>query len=179
MINNLRFSNPWILVTQGAIMIIFGIIAIVNPEVTLKAIVQFFGILLLLAGVFFVVMTKSKSQNISDFWFYEGLANIIIGLLFIIFPSFVVNLFVIILGIITLIFGIINLNLIIRHKPYIFWLSILRNVILVAVGLLFILVPFKGASVIINVIGLVAVIYGIITSIGAYQAFQLNNKSGT
>src|SRR6056297_1172180 len=175
MMNNLRFSNPWILVTQGAIMIIFGIIAIVNPEVTLKAIVQFFGILLLLVGLFFVIITKSKFKEISEFWFYDGLANIIIGLLVIIFPSFVVNLFVIILGIIALIFGIITLNLIVKHKPRIFWLSIIRNVILIAVGLLFILVPFQGASVIINVIGLVALFYGVITSISAYKAFQLQD----
>lgn len=177
--NNLRFSNPWILVIQAAIMIIFGTVALVNPEVTLKAIVQFFGILLVLAGLFLVVMTKSKFGEISDFWFYEGLANIIIGLIFIIFPSFVVNLFVIILGIITLILGIINLNFIIKNKPHIFWLSILRNVILVAVGLLFILVPFKGASVIINVIGLVALVYGTITSIAAYRAFRIKKKTGT
>lgn len=174
MMNNLRFSNPWFLVIQAAITIIFGIIALVNPEITLKAIVQFFGILLLIAGIFFVVITKSKFGEISDFWFYEGLANIMIGLIFIVFPSFVVNLFVIILGIIALILGIINLNFIIKNKPYFFWLSILRNIILVAFGLLFILVPFKGAAVIINVIGLVALFYGIITSIAAYKAFQLN-----
>ncbi len=173
--NNLRFNHPWFLVIQAAIMIIFGIIAIVNPEVTLKAIVQFFGILLLGVGLLLVIINKSKFREISDFWFYEGLANILIGLIFIIFPSFVVNLFVIILGIIALIFGIINLNFIIKNKPYLFWLSILRNLILVAFGLLFILVPFKGAAVIINVVGLVALFYGIITSIAAYKAFQLQN----
>lgn len=174
MVNNLRFTNPWFLVVQATIAIIFGIIALVNPEITLKAIVQFFGILFLVAGVFFVIMTRSNFRNLSDFWFYEGIADIIIGLLFIIFPALVVNVFVIILGMVALILGIVNLNIIVKRKPYFFWLSILRNIILVAFGVLFIVVPFEGAAVIINIIGLVALIYGIATSIAAYKAFQLN-----
>jgi uncharacterized membrane protein HdeD (DUF308 family) len=174
MMNNLRFTNPWFLVVQATITVVFGIIALVNPEITLKAIVQFFGILFLIAGIFFVIFTRSNFKRISDFWFYEGIADIIIGLLFIIFPAFVVNVFVIILGIVALILGIVNLNTIIKRKPYFFWLSILRNIILVTFGVLFIVVPFEGATVIINIIGLVALIYGITTSFAAYKAFQLD-----
>ncbi|MGM0408463.1 MAG: HdeD family acid-resistance protein [Bacteroidota bacterium] len=172
--DNLRFTNPWFLGIQGTIMIIFGTIALVNPELTLKAIVQFFGLLLLIAGIFLVLITKSKYKEMPDFWFYEGIVNIIIGLLFLVFPSFVVNVFVIILGILALLIGIINLNFIIKTKPYFFWLSIIRNIILIAFGLLFLLVPFQGAVVIINIIGFVALFYGIVTSITAYKFFQLN-----
>jgi uncharacterized membrane protein HdeD (DUF308 family) len=174
MMNNLRFTNPWFLVVQATIAILFGVIALVNPEITLKAIVQFFGILFVVAGLFFIILNRSNLSRLSNFWFYEGIADIIIGLLFIIFPAFVVNVFVIILGIVALILGIINLNFILKSKPYFFWLSILRNAILVVFGVLFIVVPFEGASVIINIIGLVALIYGVSTSIAAYKAFQLN-----
>ncbi|MFO7827918.1 MAG: DUF308 domain-containing protein, partial [Bacteroidales bacterium] len=75
--DNLRFTNPWFLGIQGTIMIIFGTIALVNPELTLKAIVQFFGLLLLIAGIFLVLITKSKYKEMPDFWFYEGIVNII------------------------------------------------------------------------------------------------------
>lgn len=172
--DNLRFSNFWFLGMLGIFMMIFGIIALVSPELTLKAIVQFFGILFLLVGIFLVLITKSKFKEMPDFWFYEGIVNIIIGLLFLIFPSLVVNLFVIILGIIALLIGIINLNFIIKTTPNFFWLSIIRNIILVAFGLLFLLVPFQGAVVIVNIIGLVALFYGIVTSITAYKFFNLN-----
>lgn len=172
--NNLRFTNHWFLSVQGIIMVVFGLIALISPELTLKAIVQFFGILLLMAGVFLILMTKSRVNNMGDFWFYEGLLNVIIGLLFLIFPSFVVNLFLIILGVIALLIGLINLNFIIKTKPPFFWLNIIRNIILVAFGLLFLLVPFQGAVVIINIIGLVALFYGVVSLITAYKFYKLN-----
>ncbi|HSH50741.1 MAG TPA: DUF308 domain-containing protein [Bacteroidales bacterium] len=174
--NNLRFTNPWFLTVQGIVMIVLGLIALINPELTLKAIVQFIGILFLLAGIFLILVNKRGANNRSDFWLYEGILNSIIGLLFLIFPSFVVNLFVIILGIIALIMGIINLNFILKIRPYYFWLSLLRNVILIIFGLLFLFVPFQGAVVIINIIGLVALFYGIVSLITAYKFYQLNQS---
>lgn len=172
--NNLRFTNPWFLSVQGIIMIILGLIALINPELTLKAIVQFFGILFLIAGVFLIIINKKSVNNGSDFWFYEGILNSIIGLLFLIFPSFVANLFVIILGMIALVMGIVNLNFIIKIRPHYFWLSLLRNMVLIIFGLLFLFVPFQGAVVIINIIGLVALFYGIVSLITAYKFYQLN-----
>ncbi|HKL07767.1 MAG TPA: DUF308 domain-containing protein [Bacteroidales bacterium] len=172
--NNLRFTNPWFLSVQGIIMIVLGLIALINPELTLKAIVQLFGILFLIAGVFLIIINKQRVNSGSNFWFYEGILNTIIGLLFLIFPSFVVNLFVIILGIIALVMGIINLNFIIKIRPPYFWLSLLRNIILIIFGLLFLFVPFQGAVVIINIIGVVALFYGVVSLITAYKFYHFN-----
>ncbi|MDK2977870.1 MAG: hypothetical protein PWP52_584 [Bacteroidales bacterium] len=174
--NNLRFTNPWFLSSQGIVMIVLGLIALINPELTLKAIVQFMGILFLIAGVILIILNKKNVNNGSEFWFYEGILNSIIGLLFLIFPSFVVNLFVIIIGIIALVMGIINLNFIIKIRPYYFWLSLLRNIIVAIFGLLFLFVPFQGAVVIINIIGFVALFYGIVSLITAYKFYQLNKS---
>ncbi|MGC9375614.1 MAG: HdeD family acid-resistance protein [Bacteroidales bacterium] len=174
--NNLRFTNPWFLSVQGVVMIVLGLIALINPELTLKAIVQFIGILFLMGGIFLIILNKKGASNRSEFWFYEGILNSIIGLLFLIFPSFVVNLFVIILGIIALVMGIINLNFILKIRPYYFWLSLLRSVILILFGLLFLFVPFQGAVVIVNIIGFVSLFYGIISLLTAYKFYQLNQS---
>lgn len=174
--NNLRFTNPWFLSSQGIVMVVLGLIALINPELTLKAIIQFIGILFLVAGIFLIILNKKGVYNRSDFWFYEGILNSIIGLLFLIFPSFVVNLFVVILGIIALVMGIINLNFILKIRPHYFWLSLLRNVILILFGLLFLFVPFQGAVVIVNIIGFVSLFYGIISLLTAYKFYQLNKS---
>lgn len=173
---NLRFNNPWIIGLQGLTMIILGIAAIVNPEITLKTITRFFGIILLISGVFLVVLSKSKSKKLPVFWLYEGLVNIVIGLLFIFFPAFVANIFVVIIGILALIIGIRNLWFMINNKPDFILLGLIRNIILIAFGLLFLFVPFKGAMVIINIIGFVALFYGTVTLIMAYKLHQLNSS---
>lgn len=160
----------------GLIMMVFGIAAIVNPEITLKAITRFFGILLFLSGVFLLILANSEKQKLPRFWFYEGLANIIVGLLFILIPALIANIFVILLGLISLIIGGRNLWLLINNKPDFLLLGILRNTILVIFGLLFLFVPFEGAMVIINLIGFVSVIYGAITLYLTYKLFKLNNS---
>jgi uncharacterized membrane protein HdeD (DUF308 family) len=168
---NLRFNNPWVICTQGLIMIIFGIAAIVNPEITLKTITRFFGIILLISGVFLVVLSKSESKNLPVFWLYEGVINIVIGLLFIFLPAFVANILVILIGLVSLIVGIRNLWFIINHKPEYMKIGIIRNLILIAFGFIFLFVPFKSAVVIVNLLGIVAIIYGLITLYYSYKLF--------
>ncbi|MDA3905070.1 MAG: DUF308 domain-containing protein, partial [Bacteroidales bacterium] len=139
---NLRFNNQWIIGIQGLIMIIFGIAALVNPEITLKTITRFFGIILLISGVFLVVLSKSESKNLPVFWLYEGVINIVIGLLFIFIPALVANILVILIGLASLIVGIRNLWFIINHKPEYMKIGIIRNLILIAFGFIFLFVPF-------------------------------------
>lgn len=170
---NARFNNPWFIGMIGLIMMIFGVAAIMNPEITLKTITRFFGVLLLLSGVFLLILSNSRKQNLPRFWFYEGVANIIVGLLFIVMPAFIANIFVILIGLISLIVGGRNLWLMVNNKPDFLLLGIIRNTILVILGLLFLFVPFEGAMVIINVLGIVSIIYGIITLYLTYKLFQL------
>lgn len=170
---NFRFNNPWVIGAQGLIMIIFGIAAVVNPEITIKAITRFFGILLLLSGVFLLFLTNSKTNSLPAFWMYEGVANIVIGLLFILFPAFIANIFVFFVGLLALIIGVRNLWFLVNNKPQLVLLGLIRNAILVTFGLLFLFVPFQGAVVIINMIGFVALIYGTVTVVMAYKLFQI------
>jgi uncharacterized membrane protein HdeD (DUF308 family) len=174
----MRFNNPWVIGIQGLVMIIFGIAAVVNPEITLKTITRFFGILLVISGLFLLVLTKSEKNDLSEFWFYEGVANIVVGLLFILIPKLIANIFVILVGLIALIIGVRNLWLLVKNKPEFFLLGLIRNAILVTFGLLFLFVPFQGAMVIVNIIGFVSLIYGLVTIIMAYRILK-SNKSGS
>lgn len=168
--SEIRFNNPWIISIQGLIMLIFGIAAIINPEITIKTITQVFGILLLLSGVFLLILKKSK--DLPEFWFYEGIANILIGLFFLIFPAFVANIFVILIGIIALAIGLRNLWVLFNNKPNFKNLSFLRNFILVAFGLLFLFVPFESAVAFVNIVAIAAILYGLVTLYTAYKLFK-------
>jgi uncharacterized membrane protein HdeD (DUF308 family) len=172
----LQLYNPWIIGIYGLIMFIFGIAAIIYSELTLSVITRFFGILLLLNGVFYVILTKFKSTDIPDYWSYEGLVHIVIGLLFILIPTLVANIFVILIGLLSLIIGIKNIWFLTKNKPEFMKLTLLRNLILVVLGMLLIFVPIKSAVVIINIIGLLAFIYGAVTLFTAYKLFELKKE---
>ena len=172
----MRYNNPYIIGIIGVIMTIFGIAAIVNPEITLKTIIRFFGIIILISGIFLVILIKWKSNDLPEFWFYEGIANIIIGLLFVFLPAFITNIFVIFIGLLTLIVGIRNLSVLVRDKHQFLITGLIRNIILIGFGLLFLFVPFKGAKLIINIIGIFALLYGVVTVYSSYKLFQLRSS---
>ncbi|MDA3905698.1 MAG: DUF308 domain-containing protein, partial [Bacteroidales bacterium] len=67
--------------------------------------------------------------------------------------------------------GIRNLWFIINHKPEYMKIGIIRNLILIAFGFIFLFVPFKSAVVIVNLLGIVAIIYGLITLYYSYKLF--------
>jgi len=172
MSDRISINNPWITALQGALMVIFGLAALVNPEITLQAVTRFFGAIMVIIGVLLIILTQSKKHQLHIFWMYEGIANILVGLLFLIFPQFVVNFFLVLIGLIALVAGIINLWLIIRKEVYLVALSLIRNVILIGVGILFLFTPFQGAMLIVNIIGAVALVYGILSLVMAYKLFR-------
>ena len=95
-----------------------------------------------------------------------------IGLLFVLFPALVTNIFIILIGLFALIIGIKNLWFSLNNRRELLILSIIRNAILIGFGLLFLFVPIKGAQVIINIIGIFALLYGLITLYAAYKLFK-------
>lgn len=172
---NINFQNPLIIGVQGLVMIFLGTIALFNPEVALKVIIRFFGVVLLLIGIILIIITKNKSKELSEFWVYEGITNIVIGFIFLIFPTLVTNIFIIVLGLSTFIVGLRNLWIVLSYKTAFFGINIVRNIVLITFGLLFLFVPFKSAKLIINIIGFIALLYGILTIFIAYKYYQLEN----
>jgi len=172
---NIRLNSYWIVGIQGLIMLFFGIAALASPEVTLITITRFFGVILLLSGILLIILTKTKSNTLSEFWFYEGIANIIVGFIFLILPALVTNIFIIILGLSALIIGIRNLWTTLKNKTKLLSINIIRNSVLIAFGLLFLFVPFESAKLIIKITGLVALLYGLLTLFVAYKFYQIED----
>jgi len=173
---NFQLNNPWIIGLYGLVMFLLGIGSIIYSNSTLTLITRFFGILLLLNGIFNVILSKLKSDSVPNYWIYEGFVYIAIGLLFIIMPKVVANIFVILIGLLSLIIGIKNIWLLTKNKPDFIKLNLSRNLILVALGLLLMFVPFNSAVVIITVIGSVATIYGAVTLFTAYKLIVLKKE---
>lgn len=172
---NIRLNSYWIVGVQGLIMLFFGIAALASPEVTLISITRFFGIILLLSGILLIVLTRTKCNALSEFWFYEGIANIIIGFIFLILSALVTNIFIIILGLSALIIGIRDLWTTLKNKTKLLSINIIRNSVLIAFGLLFLFVPFESAKLIIKITGLFALLYGLLTLFVVYKYYQIKD----
>jgi len=165
------FSNPRVIFIQGILILLFGILALSNPEMAIKLLIRFFGLIMTITGISLVILNRSKTeQNMAtNFWFYFGVINVVIGLVFIINPQFIVSFFFILVGLIALISGVLSMWHQIQYGELYKRAALLKNGIAILFGLLILLYPFEGAEAATIVTGIFAVIYGVSALIAAFR----------
>lgn len=158
------YKNWWIFLIYGILAIIFGIIALDNPIATLDVLILYFGILLIAGGFFqsigAIIHSKTKS------WFFllfEGILNILLGILIISFPLLAMEMFVLFVGIWMFINGFSQLVTVfgvkhgIPHKG----LIIINGILGVILGFVLIINPFAGTFALSYLVGWSAILLGI------------------
>jgi len=168
---NIWLSNPWVILIQGILVLLFGILALSNPETAIKILIRFFGVMIAITGISLIVLNRRNTEEnvATSFWFYFGVFNIVIGFIFIINPKFIVSFFFILIGLIALISGILNLWRQMQFNESYKSPAFIKNGIAVFFGLLILLYPFEGAEAATIVTGIFALIYGVSAIITSFK----------
>lgn len=156
----------WAVGLRGLAAIIFGILALFAPHITLFVLIIFFGAYVLVDGVIAIVLAIFGRENIRHWvWLLvEGIAGVLIGILTFRWPgvtTLVLLAFIAAWAIITgvgEIFEAIELRKVITNE----WLLILSGALSVLFGLVLLLFPASGALALIVVIGVYAIIFGLL-----------------
>lgn len=162
-------TNPWILILQGIIMLGAGIFVLSAPEVTLVALTRLLGIIMLIAAGFLLFSSTYKREKTNQLLFIEGIVNAGLGLVFALFPALLANVFIVLLGVIAFISGLLNLWLLIRERARISSAPFLRNSLVLIFGILLLVNPVQGREAVAVIIGIFAVVFGITSFYGAYK----------
>jgi uncharacterized membrane protein HdeD (DUF308 family) len=164
--------NPWILVLQGIIMLAAGIFVLSNPEVTLVALTRLLGIIMLIAAGFLLFSSTYKREKINQLLFIEGIVNAGLGIVFTLIPALLASVFIVILGVIAFLSGLINLWMLIRERARISSAPFLRNSLVLVFGILLLVNPAQGKEAVAVIIGIFAVVFGITSFYGAYKLWS-------
>ena len=166
----------WLLTSiKGILAIIFGLITLFNNELSQAAFAVLFGFFVLVTGV---ILTYTAFRNKHHYywrhWLFEGVFDLVIGLLILIFPKTTVAIMTAIIGIWAIIMGSILFISYYRSwkegiKPRII---LVVSLLMLILGILILWNPFTSAAVIISVIGIFAIIYGIITIINTSRLYR-------
>jgi uncharacterized membrane protein HdeD (DUF308 family) len=156
----------WAVGLRGLAAVIFGILALLVPKLTLIVLIAFFGAYALIDGVIALFLAiRGREYNRNWGWLLvEGIAGILIGILTFRWPgvtALVLLAFIAVWAIVTgimEIFGAIELRRVINNE----WLLILSGVASVLFGLILLVFPGAGALALVVVIGLYAIIYGLL-----------------
>jgi uncharacterized membrane protein HdeD (DUF308 family) len=173
----------WALALRGAVAILFGLAALLRPDIALEALILLFGAYALVDGVFAIVGVFGGTRGGTPRWLLviEGIAGILAGLIAFVLPGLTAILLLYLIAAWAVITGISEIATAIRLRQEITgeWaliiggaLSIIFGVILAVIG------PVAGLLSLVWLIGVYALAFGILMLITAFQVRGRDASSG-
>jgi uncharacterized membrane protein HdeD (DUF308 family) len=158
-------KNWWMLLLRGVAAIIFGVLAFAWPGMTLLTLIMFYGAFALIDGVLAVVAAITGGAPAPRWWLaIVGLLGIATGLLVFMMPgltALVLLYFIAGWAIATGVFQIIG-AIRLRKEIDDEWYLILGGVVSVLFGIGVMMAPGAGALALLWIIGIYAVVIGVI-----------------
>ncbi|HBH49517.1 MAG TPA: hypothetical protein DDX98_12795 [Bacteroidales bacterium] len=163
---NILKNKNWLFSSMGGVLaILFGIIAIVFPSITLIGLAYYFAAAILVGGIFLtIVAIRLKETNPGwTFLLLEGIIGILVGLFIVFRPTLSAAIFVTVIGVWALLLGLFFLiiyfkrNRLKMERNFMLFIGILSLLF----GLIITINPFEGTRFITILIGLYAIAYGV------------------
>jgi uncharacterized membrane protein HdeD (DUF308 family) len=165
--------NWWALALRGIAAVLFGLIALFAPGLTLVALVYLFGGYSLVDGVF-AVAAAVRAAETHHRWAWllvEGIAGIVTGIIAFLWPGITAFVLLYLIALWALVTGVLELLAGFRLRGHLLneWMLVLGGIASVIFGVLLILQPLAGALALTWLIGLYALVFGIIMLILAFR----------
>jgi uncharacterized membrane protein HdeD (DUF308 family) len=158
-------KNWWYVAIRGAAAIIFGLVALIWPDITLTALVLLFGAYSLVDGAFTLGSAFGRrGEGGNRAWLIlSGIAGIGIGVVTFFWPDITALVLLALIAAWAIVTGVLDIMTAIRLRREIEgeWLYVVSGVLSVIFGLLLIIFPSSGALALIILIGSFAIVFGI------------------
>jgi len=163
----------WLLALRGLFAILFGLAALVLPGLTLLALVLLFGAYAVVNGVMAVIVSLQERNVFPRWWLLliEGLLGIIAGLLTFFWPAITALVLLYLIASWAIVTGIFQLvGAFSRRLPVAMeWTLGLTGILSIVLGVLLAIRPGAGLLSLVWVIGVYALVIGVLFIIRAFQ----------
>ncbi len=175
-------SNPNRLLLRGILAMLAGITVVVVPGFSMRALMQFMGIVLLADGLiaFLTDYFSTKQKKVLPI-VPRGVSNLIIGFILIVFPTLLVNVFVFVIGLLLVLAGASQLmNLIgTRGRISLSWPMLAISMVSLVAGIVLIAHPFESARAVLVLFGIVVFVYGFGELLWSFKIRKLQQIQAT
>ena len=173
--------NWWAVALRGAAAVIFGILALIWPGITLYALVLIFGAYALVDGAFTLAAAAGRSDpdapTTGRGWLIaRGVAGIALGLLTVFWPRitavallWTIAAWAVVTGVLEIVTAI-RLRRVLRRE----WLLALNGVLAVVFGILLVVWPATGALALVILIGVAALVFGVMLLVEGFRLRRLS-----
>jgi uncharacterized membrane protein HdeD (DUF308 family) len=165
----------WMFALRGAIAVLFGVLAIAWPGLTLLWLVALFAAFALIGGGVSVV-AAARNRGADDYWWLAlllGLVSIGAGIVAIFHPGLTALVLVLLMGANAIVTGVLDIAMAARLRKAAFRgkaLLILAGLVSLAFGVLVFLFPDAGALALVWLISFYAVLSGVLLIGAAVRA---------
>lgn len=164
MLGDLR-RNWWTLVVRGALAVLFGLLALLIPAITLLALVLLFGAYALGDGVLALVAAVRRQAN-APWWalVLRGTAGVAAGVITMVMPALTAIALVFVIAAWAITTGIFDIIAAIRLRRYIEgeWLMAFTGLLSLLFGIALVVAPGAGALAVVWIIALYAIVLGVL-----------------
>jgi uncharacterized membrane protein HdeD (DUF308 family) len=175
--NKLLKLSWWALLLRGISAILFGVLTMLWPSLTLEVLILFFGAYALVDGIFSGAAAIAHRKHDSTWWLFllAGLAGVVLGVLTFLLPGLTALVLVYLIAARALIVGVIEIVYAIALRREITgeWFYILNGVISILFGIVLFVLPGAGALALVTVIGVFAIVIGVLLLVVAFRLRKL------
>jgi uncharacterized membrane protein HdeD (DUF308 family) len=174
-------QNWWAVALRGVFGILFGLIALIVPGAAILSLALLFGAYLLVDGVFAIISAVRAAQHHQRWGLFlaEGVLDLVMGVIALLFPVSAVLAFVIITAAWALLTGGLMLGAAFRLGPaHGRWWLILSGITSIIFGILLAIAPLIGALVLTWWLGAYALVFGAMLIGLAFRLRSRKNESG-
>ncbi len=164
-------ASKWGVVLGGIAAIVFGLLILVWPSITVRALIWVFGIFAVAAGIFAIV-AGLRTEETRAKWLHlgEGVVAILAGIVALAWPAITAKALLYLIAAWAIVTGIIELAGAIRTRLATMqeWVLVASGAISIIFGILLLVWPRLGVLALVWLIGIYAILYGIIRLVLAF-----------
>ena len=182
MLSTLMSRYWWVLLLRGALAIIFGMVALGYPGMTLATLVLTFGFFALVDGIASVCYGIAGRKDNESWWvlLLEGLLGIAFGVITFQAPGITALVLLLYIGFWAVATGVLRIILAIRLRKEIegeWWLA-LGGLVSILFGMSVIARPGAGAIAVLTVMGLWSIVTGVLLVLSSFSVKSVGRTLG-
>jgi uncharacterized membrane protein HdeD (DUF308 family) len=153
----------WVVGLRGLAAIVFGILAIALPGMTLAVLILLFGAYALIDGILDIFHAFRGGASHRILLLVEGIVGVLAGLAAFFWPGLTALVLLYIIAFWAIVTGVLEIIEAIRLRRVISneWALIIGGILSVLFGILLVAMPGTGALALVLIIGVYAIIFGI------------------
>jgi uncharacterized membrane protein HdeD (DUF308 family) len=166
-----KMEKVWgLYLASGVLSVLFGFVVVSYRDLTIYALAYFASAFLLAAGIFQFLAGVTVPRHRWEYIFL-GVLSVIAGIFLFAWPHITIFIVAILIAWSFFLYGVTDIihAMQSRHLPH-WWVSLVRGILLVAIGFLALRHPGSAISALILLLGIGSVLFGIVEIFSSFSA---------